>query len=487
MNTSIPQRLRTYIKEKDSETGRVLDFLWYQSKDIHDRMNRGTKPESNESGLIHVQMVEYNLWRLLNEYDKETGKLHLERFEVYELFLMSAAVCCHDFDKTHLPTGYEHGGYSGEIVVKNYARFGLSRQQAEAIKQVIEIHNYKKNEFIDKLNKLTDSSACPLGIIKLRLIATLLKTADILHADESRISPLVESFAGSMGLDLLKYQARYCTDGWKIEGPRIVVVASPENQDQAVAFRYSFYWMKKNEWKTVESALREYRFPHLLESECRCTSDMGFVEVIVKEKFEKYDDKALKHLKDLLIDMLLITEDKISVIIALKGSIRIVLTLPLNAILKLKQIANDLPDNFISVGVTALYFEDGTERLFKNKEDFVIDAQYSEENKIGALTEQETLCDIRYIGSVTRDALLGELMKMFPRVDRFLTVLRFYNLGIANDLCFDSPMQTYMDFILEIEKMPMEDKCHIFRILSFSKPGSTVFKSLADDFCKNKI
>jgi hypothetical protein len=227
MNISIPPRLRTYIKRKDPQIGLVLDSLWLRSKDIHDRMNKGTKPESNESGPVHVQMVEYNLWRLLNEYDKETGKLHLKRFKIDELFLMSAAVCCHDFDKAHLPKEYKHGEYSGEIVVKNHAILGLTKQQADAIKQVIEIHDYKKEEFVSRLNKLTDEAASPLGTIKLRLIATLLKTADILHTDGSRVATLVESFAGSSGIGNIKYQARYCTDGWNIEGPRIIVVATP--------------------------------------------------------------------------------------------------------------------------------------------------------------------------------------------------------------------------------------------------------------------
>jgi hypothetical protein len=249
-----------------------------------------------------------------------------------------------------------------------------------------------------------------------------------------------------------------------------------------MAFRYSFYWMKKNEWKSVESALREYRFPYLLESKFLNKSDLGFVEIVIKGDFEKYDKNALKQLKDTLVRLLNITEDKLSVLIMLKGSIKIVFTIPLETISKLKQIANSSADSFVSVGIEFLCFEDETAVIFNDNKAPDIVTTVHEIKPVEISANQKMMDDTRLVGTVSRKELIEELLRMFPRVDRFITTLRFYNISMVNDLCIDSPMQTYMDFIMELEQLSPKNRCELFRVLSLTKPGSVIFKKLFDYF-----
>jgi len=72
---------------------------------------------------VHVQAVEDNIWRLLQTTTILNKANNLEDFMAFELFLLSCAACCHDFDKalkSALPEGFKHGEGSGDFVEKKY-------------------------------------------------------------------------------------------------------------------------------------------------------------------------------------------------------------------------------------------------------------------------------------------------------------------------------------------------------------------------------
>ena len=137
MPSQLLHTLREHLKQKDQDLALIANDLWRRSSPIHERQNR---PDSNENGLVHVQAVEDNIWRLLQTTTLLNKANNLGDFMPFELFLLSCAACCHDFDKalkSALPEGFEHGRGSGDFVGKNMNILGLTRPQANAISNVI--------------------------------------------------------------------------------------------------------------------------------------------------------------------------------------------------------------------------------------------------------------------------------------------------------------------------------------------------------------
>ena len=93
--------LREYLRQLGDE-GQALadaaDSTWRIASEIHDRQ---TSKGENVNGRRHVEQVERNIWRLLSETHeyRPPRRLNLERFEPLDLYLLSCAACCHDFDK----------------------------------------------------------------------------------------------------------------------------------------------------------------------------------------------------------------------------------------------------------------------------------------------------------------------------------------------------------------------------------------------------
>lgn len=268
--SALPLKLREYLRQKNSDLADWADSLWRISSPIHERQNR---PDSNENGAVHVAAVEDNIWRLLQTTILPNKANNLDAFSDFELFLLSCAACCHDFDKAlksalpdDLPEGFTHGGGSGSFVVNNLEKFGLTRPQAGAIQKVVSIHDPKEVVFKKELKNLktNQASPSPYGPSNLQRIAVLLKTADILHCDNSRISPLVLDPSKLEGMDRKKYLTRHCTHGWHPDGTRIIIQADPENREED-AVRECFNFMREHEWSAVSEALQQYHFPYQLE------------------------------------------------------------------------------------------------------------------------------------------------------------------------------------------------------------------------------
>lgn len=268
---TLPETLREYVRSKSSELGIKLDALWLKAGPIHERQNR---PDSNENGRRHIEMVEKNAWRLLTETRRPTGELNSDLLKPGELFLLAAAVCTHDFDKAlksaqPLPSPFQHGEGSGEFVVKNAEVLGLAKQEAKAIKAAVSLHDLKTGPFESGLAKLRRDESTPFGPIDLQRIATLLKAADVLQCDYSRILSIGTDHSALTGLDRVKYLARNCTSGWKADGTRIVLQAEADTQEEANAFHSAFEFMRSKEWATVRDSLQKLGFPFELDLDYR--------------------------------------------------------------------------------------------------------------------------------------------------------------------------------------------------------------------------
>jgi hypothetical protein len=79
----------------------AANYTWQIACEIHDRQ---TAKGGNVNGRTHVEQVELNIWRLLTETRERRERpaeacLNLDRFSPMDLYLLSCAACCHDFDK----------------------------------------------------------------------------------------------------------------------------------------------------------------------------------------------------------------------------------------------------------------------------------------------------------------------------------------------------------------------------------------------------
>ena len=130
-----PRTLREYL-QKDLNLADIANNLWRISSPIHERQNR---PNSNENGIVHVLKVENNVWRLLQTTTLLNKANNLEDFMPFELFFLSCAACCHDFDKalkSALPEGFEHGNslflcnvWANDLIIDHYIGYCIGQRR----------------------------------------------------------------------------------------------------------------------------------------------------------------------------------------------------------------------------------------------------------------------------------------------------------------------------------------------------------------------
>lgn len=258
--------LRDYLMSIDSKLGNAANTLWDQSEPIHDRQNR--QGNFTENGRAHVLAVELNIYKLLSRTTRKAKANNFDLFDdAFSYFVLSAAACCHDFDKaTNLDRKFQHGEGSADFVAKNQKVLHLTRSQRIAIQEAISIHDLKHQDYTRAMEKLTTEKAHPSGVHNLRLIAVILKAADILHLDESRIVQLEIADEDDLPeIEQIKIRSRRSVTGWRIDGSSIIVEAAPETDEEFQAVRRSFEFMKSKEWPCVESVLNYYGFAYNLK------------------------------------------------------------------------------------------------------------------------------------------------------------------------------------------------------------------------------
>jgi len=259
MHLTQSSELRKYLRKENELLANRADNFWEISKPIIERQN---SPNSNENGYHHVMMVERNCWRLLNESN------NLSEFSPEELFILSCSACCHDFDKGLLSDSIkqkDHGEGSGAYLLENYKQLQQKFPEVIAIRNIIGIHDLTDDEFRSELQNISNEFSISTGPIKLKKLAVILKTSDVLHTDNSRISDIGIDFNSLEGIDRKKYLARQSILGWRIDGTRIIVSAMPQSLGASEALEGCIKYIEKKEWTSVTEKLCDYNFPHVLE------------------------------------------------------------------------------------------------------------------------------------------------------------------------------------------------------------------------------
>lgn len=259
MPDNLPDNLREYIRTKDKDLADKADNFWRISRPILDKQS---SPNSNENGFTHVKMVERNVWRLIND----SGRI--SDLNLHELFILSCGACCHDFDKglfDKLPEGVAHGEGSGDYLVQEDRVFLQNFHEAAVIKKIVGLHDLPDGEFQKKLSNIEKKYPLSTCTVNLNRLAVILKTADILHTDSSRISSIGINTSIMNHEQKNKHFARESITGWYIDGSRIIINAMPKTPEHFLAVEGCEKYIKEKEWPAVSDKLSDYEFPNELE------------------------------------------------------------------------------------------------------------------------------------------------------------------------------------------------------------------------------
>jgi tetratricopeptide (TPR) repeat protein len=270
--------LRDHLMKMNSELAEAANSTWRIAAQIHDCQ---TKPGGNIGGQAHVKAVERNIWRFLDETNdsSQERKKNLYNFTEIDLYLLSCAACCHDFDKgLHkelLPEPFVHGEGSGDFVYLNWEALGIiTKGAAEYLRDIVRIHDFKE-DFGAMLESIPDYYTLSNQTGNLRRLATLLKAADTLHLDETRIASIAVPDSGLKGFDRQKQIARGNIHGWRPDGERIVLRGSFDSKETQNALAECQKYIENVEWPPISRELNHFQFPYKLFFEFRKVSLPG--------------------------------------------------------------------------------------------------------------------------------------------------------------------------------------------------------------------
>ncbi len=255
--------MRNYLLKKDSKLALSANRTWEILNPIHFRQ---TEKGGNINSRMHVEAVEKNIWRLLSESNQGPPNYqpYLKRFTPYDLYLLSLAAGCLDFDKgvliEVLGEEFKHGEGTGRFLFDNWQILAIENQTAAShLDWIISIHDYE--DFDKALQSIPESEALP----PLRLLAIILKAADTLHMDKSWISKIAVSDDILVGFDSMKQLARGSIQQWEIDGRRIEIAISARDEEAKIALQEFVSYVKQVEWPPIARNLRDNHFPFELD------------------------------------------------------------------------------------------------------------------------------------------------------------------------------------------------------------------------------
>ena len=174
--------LRDAVRRLDPVLGAQLDHLWHRAEaGIHDAQH---SPSGHLQGTPHCRAVEQNLAALIPDDWKG------ERLTALDLFCLSAATALHDVGRAGDQPG-DHGHVSMWEVRQRAGEYGLSQAQAEIVGWIVHAHNDGDLQALPQHPVAIGSRE-----VQVRALAVLLKLADALHTDESRVPRQVVAFGG---------------------------------------------------------------------------------------------------------------------------------------------------------------------------------------------------------------------------------------------------------------------------------------------------
>jgi hypothetical protein len=253
------------LPELDKALWHQLEEVWRKAEEgIHEAQR---SKDGHQQGPKHCLAVEENLSALIP--DEWKG----DRLTATDLFALSAAAALHDMGKIG-DTIDDHGHVAMREVRARAQDFGLDQGQAEVVGWIVQAHNDGNLEALPSTPRF-------LGIaeVDVRTLAALLKLADMLHTEYTRVSRQVVDFAGARGEDNPKTLFRLRVRGWGYDPQgRILLQATPKDVSD-IEVIFTGFEMMCHELEPIAPVLQAAGFPHefalpaLDETDLRLTAE----------------------------------------------------------------------------------------------------------------------------------------------------------------------------------------------------------------------
>ncbi|NJD53561.1 MAG: HEAT repeat domain-containing protein [Candidatus Methanoperedens sp.] len=237
--------IRTALQKGDEELYHRLENIWVAiAREIQERQQ---SKEGHQQGPLHCGMVEDNLGKLIPDDQKSNF------FTPLELFLFSSAACYHDIGKS-IVSKKKHGEIAMDEMLDRAKNYGLTDPEGLVLSYIVGAHDSE-----EVFNEVPEIYHVANEDVRVRLLSSLLRLADILHSDNSRIP---HTQVGDAKKEDEKTRFRKLIPGWGFDkNSQIELTAVPENYNDPNIIQNGVSMMQK-EIECIASVLQDAGYPY---------------------------------------------------------------------------------------------------------------------------------------------------------------------------------------------------------------------------------
>jgi len=237
--------IRTALQQRDEALYDRLETIWIAiAREIQERQQ---SKEGHQQGPLHCGMVQDNLGKLIPDDQKS------DFFTPLELFLFSSAACYHDIGKS-IVSKKSHGEIAMDEMLDRAKNYGLTDPEGLVLSYIVGAHDSE-----DVFNDVPEIYHLANEDVRVRLLASLLRLADILHSDNSRIPHLQ---VGEAKKEDEKTRFRKLIPGWGFDKNfQIELTAVPENYNDLNLIQNGVSMMQK-EIECIAPVLHDAGYPY---------------------------------------------------------------------------------------------------------------------------------------------------------------------------------------------------------------------------------
>ncbi|HEX7575662.1 MAG TPA: ATP-binding protein [Candidatus Methanoperedens sp.] len=237
--------IRTALQQRDATLYHRLETIWIAiAREIQERQQ---SKEGHQQGPLHCGMVEDNLGKLIPDDQKSNF------FTPLELFLFSSAACYHDIGKS-IVSKKRHGEIAMDEMLDRAKKYGLTDPEGLVLSYIVGAHDSE-----EVFNDVPEIYHVANEDVRVRLLSSLLRLADILHSDNSRIP---HTQVGDAKKEDEKTRFRKLIPGWGFDkNSQIELTAVPENYNDPNIIQNGVSMMQK-EIECIAPVLRDAGYPY---------------------------------------------------------------------------------------------------------------------------------------------------------------------------------------------------------------------------------
>lgn len=243
--------IKTALQQRDAALYHRLENIWTAiAREIQERQQ---SKEGHQQGPLHCGMVEDNLGKLIPDDQKSNF------FTPLELFLFSAAACYHDIGKS-IESKKKHGEIAMDEMLDRAKKYGLTDPEGLVLSYIVGSHDSE-----EVFNEVPENYHVANEDVRVRLLSSLLRLADILHSDNSRIP---HTHVGDTKKEDEKTRFRKLIPGWGFDkNSQIELTAVPENYNDLNIIQNGVSMMQK-EIECIAPVLHDAGYPYKISIHC---------------------------------------------------------------------------------------------------------------------------------------------------------------------------------------------------------------------------